>query len=106
MTERRIIMRLIPGTICAVLLAASLSAGCAYTNIRRPLGQEFDKTELGTKEGQSHARSVLWLVAWGDAGTKAAAENGGIKIIRHADTEVYSILLGLYTRLTTVVYGD
>ena len=51
-------------------------------------------------------KSLLWLVAWGDAGTKAAAENGNIKVIRHADSRFFSVLFGLYTEVTTVVYGD
>ena len=81
-------------------------AGCLYMDVQRPLGTEFNKTELGTKTGQASCHSVLWLFAWGDAGTKAAAENGGIKIIRHADTKVFSVLFGLYSRVTTIAYGD
>jgi len=79
--------------------------GCIY-NVRRPLDTNYDKTELGTKVGVSKSTSVLWLFAWGDGGTKAAAENGDIKVIEHADTEVFSVLLGLYTRVKTVVYGN
>src|SRR6266704_84624 len=62
--------------IIALLLISVLVSGCAYTNIQRPLGTEFNKTELGTKTGRSSNYSVLWLIAWGNGGTKAAAENG------------------------------
>jgi hypothetical protein len=48
----------------------------------------------------------LWLVAWVDAGTKAAAKNGDIVVIKHADQEMLFVLFGLYFRITTVVYGD
>jgi hypothetical protein len=96
-----------------VLSAASLAAalvfsasGCAYMHVQRPLGNNFDNTQLGTREGRSSCYSVLWLFAWGDAGAKAAATQGNIKVIRHADTEVKSVLLGIYSRVTTVVYGD
>lgn len=85
---------------------ALLLNGCAYTRIQVPLDRDFDRTELGDKVGRSHTRTVLWLVSWGDAGTRAAADNGGIRVIRHADRQVYAILFGLYTRVTTVVYGD
>ncbi len=84
----------------------SLFTGCAYTHIQRPMDRDFDVTQLGPKEGRSHAYSLFWLVAWGDAGTKAAARQGNVMAIRHADTEVKSVFLGLYTRVTTVVYGD
>ncbi len=92
--------------ITAMILAAMLVSGCAYSNIQRPLGTEFNKTELGTKKGESSAHSVLWLVAWGDGGTKAAAENGHITVIRHADSRFFFLLFGLYARVTTIVYGD
>ena len=88
------------------LLVSVLFSGCAYTNVQRPLGTEFNKTELGAKTGRSSNQSVLWLVAWGDGGTKAAAENGNIKVIRHADTRIFSVLFGLYSKVTTIVYGD
>lgn len=90
--------------LAAALL--SLSTGCAYMHVQRPLGTNFDNTQLGSKEGRSNAYSMLWLVAWGDAGTKTAATQGHINVIRYADTEVKSVLFGLYSRVTTVVYGD
>jgi hypothetical protein len=93
------------GAIALILISLLLS-GCMYTNVQRPLGTEFNKTELGTKIGQSRNYSVLWLFAWGDAGTKAAADNGKITVIRHADTKVFSLLFGLYSEVSTIVYGD
>lgn len=88
------------------LIAIIFLQGCAYSHIQVPLDTNFDHTVLGEKTGRAHTRSVLWLVAWGDGGTKAAAENGNITTITHADFEYYILLFGLYTRVTTVVYGD
>ena len=93
-------------TISALLLSVLLMTGCAYTRVQVPLDRDFAGTTLGTKEGRANTKSVLWLVAWGNAGTRAAAENGGITVIHHADVEFYSLLLGLYSRQTTIVYGD
>ena len=90
----------------ALLLLILLMSGCAYFNVQRPLDKNFNQTDLGTKQGRSSSRSLLWLFAWGDSGTRAAADNGDIHIIKHADTEYYLILFGLYARITTVVYGD
>ncbi len=87
-------------------LLALFTSGCLYSNIQRPLDKDFHTTDLGSKEGRSSNRSVLWLFAWGDAGTKAAAENGDIRVIKHADQEMLFVLFGLYFRITTVVYGD
>jgi hypothetical protein len=93
-------------SVIVLILISVLVSGCVYYNVQMPLGTEFNKTELGTKIGQSKWHSVFWLVAWGDAGTKAAADNGDIKVIRHADTKIHSLLFGLYCEVTTIVYGD
>ena len=87
-------------------IVSLLMSGCLYMKVQRPHDKNYDKTELGTKVGKSELKSVLWLWAWGDAGTKAAAEDGDITVLRHADVEYFVILMGLYGRITTVVYGD
>ena len=92
------------GALLAGLIA--MSSGCAFVHIQRPLDTDFDNTKLGAKEGRANNHSILWLVAWGDSGTKAAATDGDIKVIYHADVEVLLIMMGLYTRVTTIVYGD
>ena len=96
----------INSSLILILIISMMISGCVYSNVQRPLGKEFNETELGTKTGMASNKSLLWLVAWGDAGTKAAAENGNIKVIRHADSRFFSVLFGLYTEVTTVVYGD
>jgi hypothetical protein len=92
--------------ILIILLAALILQGCAYSHLQRPLDTNYDSTSLGSKVGRAHIHSILWLFAWGDAGSSAAADDGGITVIKHADTETKVILFGLYGRLTTVVYGD
>ncbi len=90
-----------------VLLAMFLSFNaCAYVNVKTPFDSDLNLTELGSKKGTADAYSVLWLVSWGDASYAAAAKNGNIKVMKHADQEMHQILLGLYTRWTVVVYGD
>ena len=89
--------------LCALLV---LCSGCIYSRVRMPLDDNFDNTELGTKEGTSTCRSLCYLFAWGDAGTRAAAEDGKITVIKYADRETMVILFGLYTQMSTVVYGD
>ena len=62
---------LVAGGLLAAL--ALIGSGCAYMHVQMPLDTNFDNTQLGAKEGRSNAYSALWLFAWGDAGTKAAA---------------------------------
>lgn len=94
--------------IVALIVAADLMmlSGCAYVNVKSPLDTDLDRTTLGQKTGVAEARSILWLFAWGDASYAAAAANGGITTMRHADQEVFNILFGLYSRWRVVVYGD
>ena len=92
------------GSLAAALVV--IASGCAYLHVQRPLSINFEQTQIGSKEGRSNAYSILWLFAWGDAGTRAAATHGNIKVIRYADTETKLVLFGVYTRVTTVVYGD
>jgi hypothetical protein len=91
--------------LCAIALVFLLS-GCLYSNVKLPLDRDVEETTLGTKVGKSYNHSIAWLVAWGDGGTEAAAEDGGITVIRHMDLQQTVVLFGLYSRATTIVYGD
>jgi len=82
------------------------AVSCAFVNIKTPYDVDINNTDFGSKIGTAKAYSLLWLVSWGDASYAAAAKNGNIKIMKHADQEVQQILLGLYTRWSVVVYGD
>jgi hypothetical protein len=89
-----------------VLLAAPLLTGCIYSHITTPLDLDLDRTHLGDKVGTAEWQSVLGLVAWGDAGTQAAAKQGGLTQINHADLETLVILAIVYHRETTILYGE
>lgn len=97
----KVVMRL------ALLLVLFLSqTGCVYVDVKVPLDKDVNKTELGSKIGRSEAHSILWLIAWGDAGTAAAAKDGGITTITHLDTGYESYLFGAYSKRETIAYGD
>ncbi len=83
-----------------------LTSGCVFTNVKVPLDTNLEETQLGSKTGESSSQGLLWLVAWGDSGTQAAAQNGGITTLLHADQKIFSILFGLYSKQTTIVYGN
>lgn len=91
--------------MCTLALVLS-TTGCLFVDIQHPMDKNYHDTELGSKVGSASSQAVLYLVAWGDSGSQAAASDGEITTIKHADRQVFSILFGLYTRITTVVYGD
>jgi len=88
------------------LTAAVLLTGCLYAHVLTPYDTNLDKTVLGQKQGKASLHSLLWLVAWGDASTAAAAKEGGITTVNHMDKEVLNVFFGVYTETTTIVYGD
>lgn len=88
------------------LLIPLMCAGCLYSHIKLPFDTNLDETQLGSKKGEATWRGVMWLVSWGDASTDAAAKQGGLTTINHMDQEIITVLFGLYTSQTTVVYGD
>ncbi|MGD2175841.1 MAG: TRL domain-containing protein [Candidatus Brocadiaceae bacterium] len=71
-----------------------------------PMNLQFRSTELGSKTGRASATNVLGLFTFGDSGIAAAARDGNIKTINHADTEFLSVIGALFVRQTTIVYGD
>ena len=88
------------------LLFPLLLSGCLYAKVTAPLDTDTNKTTIGTKIGRASTYSVLWLVAWGNGGTDAAARNGEIKVIEHLDIEYESYLFGTYSKVTTIAYGE
>ncbi|MFA7256906.1 MAG: TRL-like family protein [Kiritimatiellales bacterium] len=80
-------------------------SGMAYSQFDAPLDVDFQNTDLsGMKKGTSETMSILGLVATGDASAQAAAKNGGITKIVHADYEYFNVL-GVVQRTTVIVYG-
>lgn len=90
----------------AAFVLMFLATGCLYTHVYTPYDTNLDKTVLGQKTGKASMHSVLWLFAWGDASTAAAAKEGNLSVVNHMDHEFLNIIFGVYTESTTIVYGD
>jgi hypothetical protein len=93
-------------SVLVAMLFLSLLSGCLYTNVLTPFDTDLNRTVLGQKKGEASNQSVLWLIAWGDASTAAAAKQGALTTVNHMDREVLIVLFGLYTKTTTIVYGE
>ncbi|MFC1736865.1 TRL-like family protein [Candidatus Hydrogenedentota bacterium] len=102
---------------CLLLVSTIFMSGCVSFSspvvpgfggvslYKAPLDINFDETDLGEKTGESSVHTILWVVSFGDCGANAAAKDGGIEVIKHADYEHFNVL-GMYSRYTTIVYGD
>lgn len=100
--------------ISAILLALGLLNGCAmvqspvsgfaYTNVRAPVSVA-QSDEKPSRVGRASVRSILGLIALGDASIQAAADKGGITKIHHVDYEATNYF-GVMSEYTVVVYGD
>lgn len=92
---------------CAGLVNAPVNPppGLLFCNYRAPLDTGLDQPDLGSKKGESYCECYLGLFTFGDASRRAAMENGGISKVTYADYEMQNIL-GVYSKFTTIVYGD
>jgi hypothetical protein len=102
-----------------VLLAAlALLPGCLYTDIKVPRGYRSaapsevkSAPDDATVSGRGCNTTLLYLVAWGDASyatsVKRALDGKADSILYdvRVDVKIDSYLLGLYTRVCTVVTG-
>jgi len=96
--------RLLPFVL---LVTLGTLPSCLYADFKTTHDVDLQETTLGSKVGRSTMHGVLFgMGMWGDAGSQAAAEDGGITVMRHSDLELFSVLFGIYFRRTLVVYGD
>lgn len=75
-----------------------------FTNTGQPVDIDFDNTIIGHRRGEASSVSIIGLFGFGDCTVASAAREGNIDVVDHIDGEVLNIL-GLYTRMTTIVYG-
>jgi hypothetical protein len=108
----------IPRLLLVALLAASSSAcGILYTNVKLPRGYRSSSPsdvkaapDDPLVSGKSCSRSALYLVAWGDSSYAAAVQDAlkghdGILYDVRSDMKANAYLLGLYTKVCTVLTG-
>lgn len=79
--------------------------GLAFDSFQAPLDLDVQGTSLAGMEGRASTYNVLGLVAFGDAGVKAAAANGGITRVEHIDYRFVQVL-GLFSKFTVIAYGQ
>jgi len=105
--------------VCLLIVLVVLCAGCAglaqapfspppglmFSQTKAPLDVDYDNTTLGTKQGTAVATSILGLFSFGDCSIQAAARDGQLSKINHADYEVLNVL-GLFSKTTVIVYGE
>lgn len=101
-----------------LLVAVVSMSGCLYADVRWPRAYR-SATPSDVKaaasdpivSGTSCNKSLLYLVAWGDAGYAAAVraalkdQPDGLLYDVRSDMKVNSYLIGLYSKTCTVVTG-
>ena len=100
------------GMLLLAVVLIAVCSGCTMPNgailapvtVTRSAVAMGDPTAQMSKTGQAKAEGII-LVGFGDASIATAAKNGGITKIHHVDSEELCVL-GLYSRFTTIVYGE
>ena len=102
--------------LLSLVLGVALLAGCytapvippigfLYGNVSAPIDVDNNETQMGSKVGKATTTMIFGLFSWGDSSTMAAARDGNITTVRHADHEYLNVML-IYQAFTTVVRGD
>ena len=84
-------------------VSSPVSNGALFTNVQGPVA--VTAADTYSKVGQSSCVAVLGIVSVGNASIDAAMKNGGIIKIHHVDHKSLSVL-GVFSKFTTVVYGE
>jgi len=105
-------MKKIAALIGIIAISGALLTGCATSY---PIGQIYTELKLpvavtsngnnSPKIGIAECKSILGLVATGDASIETAKRNGGITKVHHVDWEVENIL-GIIGEYKVTVYGE
>lgn len=103
-------MRKLPA-VCSLVLAFSFfltGCGALYTDIKMPLPplSVNPDTQARNHNGRASCATYVWVIAVGDCSVQAAMEDGKVSKVHHVDSEFKSYFLGIYSKFTTVVYGE
>ncbi len=100
-------------TLVALVAVVAMMSSCAmvsspligayYTDVKSPVAVTGNSGS--SKVGKAEAKSILGIIATGDASVQAAAQSAGIKKIHHVDQHATSIL-GIIASYTVYVYGE
>lgn len=92
---------------CAGMVRAPVVPGMGwlYAEYTAPLDHDVEMTKYSMKRGEASTENVLGWVVTGDASIQQAAINGQIREISYMDYRFKNIL-GIYSKFTTIVYGE
>jgi hypothetical protein len=85
-------------------------SGILFSNVHAPLTPQIDEPKATSKKGSVktwYVREPFFLTSYagGDVSIEAAAAEGGIKEVVHADYEILQVL-GIFGSLRVTVYGN
>lgn len=102
----------LPGCVSPLHAPVIPPPGWIYTSYRAPLDTRYSGSAFGTQKGVAtvHYLSLpftyrLLSVSWGDGSMAAAAKDGRIQTVQAADYE-FTQVLGIYSQMTSIVYGQ
>jgi len=79
--------------------------GVVYSGYNTP-GSIADSHVKPARTGEACTHGILWLVAWGHAGTDDAMQNGDITKLANVQYSNTSVLSGLYSKYCTIAAGE
>jgi len=104
--KRVIMLTVLMGGLTAFLCgcATFYPIGVIYTDLKLPIGATSNGS-ASYKVGTAECKSILSLIAIGDASVEAAKKNGKITKVYHVDWEAENVL-GIFGKYKVTVYGE
>jgi hypothetical protein len=104
MKKRLALLIVFAAVVCFSGCATVYPIGGLYTEVKLPVDVTSNNGPA-LKVGTAECKSILALVAIGDASIEAAKKNGGITKVHHVDWSVENIL-GIIGKYKVTVYGE
>jgi hypothetical protein len=85
--------------------------GVIFSQYKAPLTTDVEKTEIKTAVGSASTQYLLIPIvgaltfSWDRCDIEEAARQGGLKVVHHADYELFNVL-GIYQKFTVHAYGE
>jgi len=102
--KKLIVLLATVGLLTGCATAMSPVSGVVYSNVKAPFSATA-APEQPQRVGRASVRSILGIIATGDASIQTAARNGGIREIHFVDYESQNFF-GVLAEFTVVVYGN
>jgi len=103
--KKKVLLFAAAASLAFMTSSCGMIGGVIYDGHTNPHSVTSNSISKNAKVGTSSYSTILGIVCIGDGGINAAAKTAGITKISHVDQKNLNVL-GVFTKVETVVYGE